>query len=60
MGSDCSSSPSPAGKICQCSCGKRMSNLKFDFYTVCIQCQGVDCALDARCIECGNIIDVNV
>ena len=37
-----------------------MSSLKFDFHTVCIQCQGVDCDLETRCIEYTDISDVDM
>ena len=60
MDSDCSSLSSPASKICRCFCGKRMSSLKFDFHTVCIECRGVDCDLETRCIECTDISDVAI
>ena len=35
-----------------------MSNLKFDFHTVCTDCRGLDCDLETRCIECTDISDV--
>ena len=58
MDSDRSSSSSPAGKIRRCSCGKRMSCLKFDFHTVCSDCRGVDCDMQTRCIECTDVSEV--
>ena len=60
MNSDPSSSASPASKIRRCSCGKRMSCLKFDFHTVCSECRGVDCDLQTRCIECTDVDDVTM
>ena len=58
MDSDHSSSPSPAGKIYRCAYGKRMSSLKFDFHNVCTDCRGIDCGLEARCIQCTNVPDL--
>ena len=57
MNSDRSSSLL-ASKICRCSCGKRMSCLKFDFHIVYSDCRGVDCDMQTRCIECADISDV--
>ena len=34
---------------------ERMSSYKFDFHTVCVQCRGVDCDLNSRCIECTDV-----
>ena len=38
--------------------GRRMSSLKFNFHTVCIDCRGVDCDLETRCIECTDVSDM--
>ena len=56
--SDRSSLSSPAGKIRRCACGKRMSSLKFDFYSVCYDHRGIDCDLEILCVECADISDV--
>ena len=56
MDSDNFSSASPAGKVRTCHCGKRMSSLT-DFRTVCIDCRGVDCNFDHRCMECTDTDD---
>ena len=58
MGSNRSSSVSPAGKIRRSTCGKKVSSLKFDFRTVCSDCRGLDCDLETRCIECTDVSDL--
>ena len=55
MDSDCSSSALLTGTVCSCTCGKRMSALKFDFHTVCFDCKGVECDLKTRCFECTDV-----
>ena len=32
-----------------------MSGKAKDFYTICVECRGVDCDIDARCIECTDV-----
>ena len=34
-----------------------MSSLFRDFHTVCIDCRGLDCDVDNRCIECTDVDD---
>ena len=58
MDSDRSSLSSPAGMIHRCTCGKRMSCLKFYSHAVCSDCQGVDCDMETRCIECTDVSDL--
>ena len=58
MDSNRSSSSLPAGKIRRCTCGKRMSILKFNFHTVCSGCRGLDCDMETRCIECTDVSDL--
>ena len=57
MDSDGSSSASPAAKIRNCQCGRRMSSITRDFHSVCIECRGVNCDIDNRCIECTDVDD---
>ena len=45
------------GKICRCPCGRRMSSLSYDHYSICSFCRGFDCTLDNRCEECLLISD---
>ena len=35
-----------------------MSSLKYNFHTVCSDCQGLDCDLETRCIEWTDVSDV--
>ena len=53
-------SASPAGKIHNCQCGKRMSSIKCDFHPVCITCRGVDCDVNNYRNECTNVDDITM
>ena len=52
-----SSATSPSAKIRNCQCGRRMSSLIRAFHSVCIDCRGIDCDIDTRCIECTDVND---
>ena len=58
MDSDNTSATPPAGKICRCSCGKRMISLQHDFHSVCVACRGIDCDTDHGCPECKDVTDL--
>ena len=36
---------------CVC-CTRRMSNVKYDRHTLCINCRDVQCSIEIRCDEC--------
>ena len=60
MDSDHSSSASPAAAVRSCTRGKRMSTLRYDFHSVCVDCRGVDCDVQIRCIECTDVDDIKM
>ena len=35
-------------------CARRMSSIKYDRHTICLQCRDVQCSFDVRCSECSN------
>ena len=35
-------------------CARRMSSLKYDRHSICLQCRDVECSLDVRCSECSS------
>ena len=56
--SSASSSSAPttdvsAHRSCK-SCASRMSSVKYDKHTLCLNCRDVQCSLDVRCDECKN------
>ena len=49
--------PPPAGKVCRCPCGSRISSLTHDYHSFCINCRGQDCDVDNKCEECVVVAD---